>query len=159
MDRRARRVDGHASHNSPLQGRYSVAQGPKPFPEQHVLFQAIAPAASRDHLLLKRGKIELWCPAEHDVQRLVGNGVRVHKNELMQCAERRLKRACISNAVEPSLLIERGRGHRGLPHSTNRGPILRSKPNLNNTLHRSGMSLRGTSATWRCPRAKAAFYP
>src|SRR5262249_59574060 len=97
MDCRAWRIDCHATYHSTLQARDVVSEGAQAFSEEHVLFQAIAAPTADNHLTLKRHQIEPWRSPEHDVERLIGNGMRVGENELMQCAKRRFERTSISN--------------------------------------------------------------
>jgi hypothetical protein len=51
----------------------SIAEGSKPGPEQHVLFEAVSTALACYHLVLKRRHIEPGRTPEHDIQRFVGD--------------------------------------------------------------------------------------
>jgi len=106
MDGRAGRIDRQPAHDTPLQARDRVAKRPQSRAEQHVLLEAVSAASAADHLVLKRRHIELGRLPEHDVQRLVGDRVRVRENETIQGLERRRDGSRIADARKPSALIE-----------------------------------------------------
>src|SRR5262245_57665045 len=106
VDRWTFSIDCHTTYHSTLQAGDVVTEGAQALSEEHVLFQAIAASTADYHLTLKRCQIEPWRPPKHDVERLIGNGMRVGQNELMQCTEGRFERTIISNALQPSTLIK-----------------------------------------------------
>src|SRR6516164_1979085 len=106
MDRWTWRINCHATHHSTLQADDVVAEGAQALSEEHILFQAVAASTANNHFALKRCQIEPWRPPEHDIERLIGNGMRVRQNELMQCTERRFERTIIANTPQPSTLIK-----------------------------------------------------
>src|SRR5215813_8128534 len=106
MDRWTWCVDCHATYHPTLQAGDVVTERAQALSEEHVLFQTIAAPTADNHLTLKREQIEPWRPPEHDVERLIGNGMRMSQNELMQRAERRFERTIIANALQPRTLIK-----------------------------------------------------